>query len=37
MEGGHSPSWLGLAPDESPILLRDVSTQDIFALDVDLP
>jgi Tol biopolymer transport system component len=34
---GHSPSWIGLAPDESPLLLRDVSTQDIFALDVDLP
>jgi len=29
--------WLGLAPDDSPLLLRDVGTQEIYALDVDLP
>jgi Tol biopolymer transport system component len=30
-------SWKGLAPDESPILLRDAGVQDIYALDVDFP
>jgi serine/threonine protein kinase/Tol biopolymer transport system component len=25
--------WLGLAPDDSPLLLRDTGTQDIYALD----
>jgi len=34
---GASPSWLGLAPDNTPLALRDVSTYDIYALDVDLP
>ena len=29
--------WGGRAPDESRIFMRDVSTQDIYALDVDLP
>jgi len=29
--------WAGLAPDDSPLLLRDVGTQEIYALDVDLP
>jgi Tol biopolymer transport system component len=29
--------WAGLAPDDSPLLLRDTSTQEIYALDVDLP
>jgi hypothetical protein len=26
-----------LAPDDSPLLLRDVSTQDIYALDWEAP
>jgi Tol biopolymer transport system component len=30
-------SWAGLAPDDSPLLLRDVSTQEIYALDLQLP
>jgi eukaryotic-like serine/threonine-protein kinase len=30
-------SWVGLAPDDSPLLLRDISTHDIYALDVDFP
>lgn len=30
-------AWSGLAPDNSRLLLKDTSTQDIFALDVDLP
>jgi len=25
--------WMGLAPDDSPLLLRDTGTQDIYALD----
>ena len=25
--------WLGLAPDDSPLLLRDIGTQEIYALD----
>ena len=29
--------WTGLAPDDSPLLLRDAGTTDIFALDLDLP
>jgi hypothetical protein len=30
-------SWLGLTPDGSPMILRDTGTQEIYALDVDLP
>ncbi len=29
--------WLGLAPDDSPLLLRDTGTQDIYALDWKAP
>lgn len=29
--------WLSYAPDGSPLLLRDLSIQEIYALDVDLP
>jgi Tol biopolymer transport system component len=29
--------WVGLAPDDSPLLLRDAGTQDIYALDWDAP
>jgi hypothetical protein len=29
--------WLGLSPDDSPLLLRDAGTQEIYGLDVDLP
>ena len=29
--------WSGLAPDDSPIILRDASTEEIYALDVDFP
>ena len=32
----YSP-WMGLAPDGSPLLVRDIGTQEIYALDVDLP
>jgi eukaryotic-like serine/threonine-protein kinase len=29
--------WVGLAPDGSPLVLRDIGTQEIYVLDVDLP
>ena len=29
--------WLGLAPDDSPLLLRDTGTQEIYALDWEAP
>ena len=30
---GNFGYWLGLAPDDSPLLLRDTGTQEIYALD----
>jgi eukaryotic-like serine/threonine-protein kinase len=29
--------WMGLAPDDSPLLVRDVGTQEIYALDWEAP
>ena len=29
--------WLGMAPDDSPLLLRDRGTQDVYALDFEEP
>jgi serine/threonine protein kinase len=29
--------WVGLAPDDSPMLMRDKSTQEIYSLDVRFP
>ena len=29
--------WTGLAPDDSPLCLRDTSIWEIYALDVKLP
>jgi Tol biopolymer transport system component len=29
--------WIGLAPDDSPLLMRDESTQEIYSLDVRFP
>ena len=37
MPFGFFGPWTGLDPDESPLVLRDTSTQEIYALDVDLP
>ncbi len=31
---GKIGTWLGLAPDDSPLLLRDAGTQDIYALEL---
>jgi Tol biopolymer transport system component len=35
--GGAFGNWSGLAPDESPLLARDASIQEIYALDWDAP
>ena len=37
VSGGIIEPWSGLGPDDSPLVLRDVGTQEIYALDVDLP
>jgi Tol biopolymer transport system component len=29
--------WTGMAPDGSPLVVRDISTQEIYALDWQLP
>lgn len=34
---GPFGSWTGLAPDDSPLLLRDISSQEIYALDWQAP
>jgi len=34
---GMYAGWMGLAPDDSPIVINDTGTQDIYALDVDFP
>ena len=33
---GGAP-WTGLGPGDTPFFVRDISTQEIYALDVDLP
>ena len=30
-------TWSGLAADDSPLILRDVGSQEIYALDLQLP
>ena len=30
---GYFDGWLGLAPDDSPLLLRDTGSQDVYALE----
>ena len=32
-QAGFFSIWLGLAPDDSPLLLRDTGTQEIYSLD----
>jgi serine/threonine protein kinase len=36
-QGAGFAGGMWLAPDDSPLLLRDAGTQDIYALDVDFP
>jgi hypothetical protein len=35
--GGPFGNWSGLAPDESPLLVRDASIQELYALDWEAP
>jgi hypothetical protein len=35
--GGRWGLWSGVAPDGSGLFVRDASSQEIYALDVDLP
>jgi hypothetical protein len=35
--GGAFGNWSGLAPDGSPLFVRDASIQEIYALDVEMP
>jgi dipeptidyl aminopeptidase/acylaminoacyl peptidase len=37
MPFGIYGTWTGLGPDNSPLILRDTSTQEIYALDWDAP
>jgi hypothetical protein len=30
---GYWGAWLGLDPEDSPLMLRDVGTQDVYSLD----
>jgi hypothetical protein len=32
---GETANWLGIAPDDSPLVFRDTSTQEIYALEMD--
>jgi hypothetical protein len=32
--GFRSGFWMGLTPDDSPLLLRDVGTEEIYSLDL---
>ncbi len=34
---GNCGSWGGVAADNSALFVRDASTQEIYALDVDFP
>jgi hypothetical protein len=34
---GIHGQWFGLAPDDSPLFARDISTQEIYALEMDWP
>jgi Tol biopolymer transport system component len=37
LTGGVFGPWQGLAPDDSTLMLRDTATQEIYALDAELP
>jgi len=34
---GEFGPWTGLTPDDSPLLTRDTSNQEIYALDLQVP
>jgi sugar lactone lactonase YvrE len=35
--GSELTNWMGLAPDGSPLFVRDVGSQEIYALDWEAP
>ena len=35
--GGYGWAWSGIAPDDSALLVRDVSSDEIYSLEVELP
>lgn len=37
LTNGTMGPWLGLAPDDSPLIARDISTFEIYALDMEWP
>lgn len=37
LENINRDGWVGLGPDDSPMIVREIGTQEIYALDVDLP
>jgi WD40 repeat protein len=36
-QAGYYGAWLGMAPDDSPLLLRDIGIQEVYALDWQAP
>ena len=34
---GQFGLWSGLAPDGSPLLVRDISNEEVYSLDLQLP
>jgi len=34
---GFWNTWMGLAPDDSPLLLRDIGSEDVYSLDWEEP
>jgi Tol biopolymer transport system component len=37
MTGYYGSSWLGLTPDDTPLMLRDAGTQDVVSMDWNAP
>jgi Tol biopolymer transport system component len=37
LQGGPESAWLGLMPDDSPLITRDLGAPEIYALDWELP
>ena len=35
--GGRWGGWTGITPDGSPLVVRDISKEEIYMLDVNLP
>jgi hypothetical protein len=36
-DSAHSAYWLGIAPDDSPLVSRDTSTRAFYALEMNWP